>query len=271
MSYHKRNQKVSIFNLRNIPFLIFETKETKPNQDEIIRIIIESIFIVRPTSVMASFIFFLVASLSTITAKPLLGSGAGDDYNSLLNGGSPVLVGDVGSNNNLAKPLPVLPVPGARPFKINTASSGLKNPYGGTYFTEPNQIPSVPEVKPVEIGTTGDPNGLFNEITNGNPSSSFDVGRISTDDTPFVASGRGGFISFENNERMTLSVDLDPFPSPGNNPCDSHGDDLGCCDGTYEDVIRYQGTSWFDFSCARCKFLPSSLQLCCAVLICSNS
>lgn len=221
---------------------------------------------------MPSFVFFLVASLSTITAKPLLGGGTGDDFNSLLNGGSPVLAGDVGPNNNLANPLPVLPVPGARPFKISTASLGLnENSYDGTYFTESNQTPSVPEVKPFEIDTTGDPNGLFNGITNGNPSSSFDVGRISTDDTPFIASGRGGLVSFENNAQTTLSVDLDPFPSPGNNPCDSHGEDLGCCDATYEDVIRYQGTSGFDFSCARCKFLPSSVQLCCAVLICSNS
>lgn len=156
----------------------------------------------------------------------------------------------------LAEPLPVLPVLGARPFEISAASSGLdENSYDGTYFTESNQTPSVPEEKPVEIGTTGEPNGFINGITNGNPSSSFDVGRISADDPPFVASGRGGLISFKNNQQTSLSVDLDLFPAAGNNPCGGNDDDLGCCDGTYEDVIRNKASGVdFDFSCAKCKF-----------------
>lgn len=170
---------------------------------------------------MPSFVFFLVASLWTAVAKPLLG-GTGDDYNFLFNdgfqnsaGSSVVGPQDIASNQYFAEPLPVLSIPGSEPFEISTAPAGLnENTFGASIqdSTEPNSIPLLSGVQPVEISN-------------------------------------GDLIPLEHNSQTTFVRDMSTITSPGENPCSGQDVNLGCCTLTYESQAYDE-----NFSCEKCEF-----------------
>lgn len=170
---------------------------------------------------MPSSVFFLVASLWTAVAKPLLG-GTGDDYNFLLNNGfqnsdGSFVVGpqDIASNQYSAEPLPVLSIPGAEPFEITTAPAGLnENTFGAPLqdSMEPTSMPFLSEVQPVMISD-------------------------------------GELIPLEHNSQTTFMRVMSTITNPGNNPCSGQDVNLGCCTLTYESKLYDE-----HFSCEKCEF-----------------
>ena len=201
-------------------------------------------------------ISFLVASLSKVAAKPLSGV-TGDGYSDVFNNGiqrsarGSVVGAQDAFNQYLVEPLPDLTILGARPVEISAASAGLDgNPYG-----EPGPVPSVQQVKPIEIGATDanlnkffgattnlDHSPLFDEISVSNP------GPLPNSDTLFVPPVGGNLITLENMERTTWIRDMSKFRSPGNNPCGGQDQNLGCCNLTYS-------RTGDDFVCDNCSLI----------------
>ncbi|MCJ1428250.1 hypothetical protein MMC29_006158, partial [Sticta canariensis] len=140
---------------------------------------------------MPSSVFFLVASLWTAVAKPLLG-GTGDDYNSLFNdvlqnsaGSSVVGFQDIAPNQYFAEPLPVLSIPGSEPFEISSAPARLNENTFGASIQDSTELTSVPLLSGVQTVEISD----------------------------------GDLIPLEHNSQTTFGRDMSTITSPGENPC----------------------------------------------------
>lgn len=196
---------------------------------------------------MHSFVFFLVASLSTIVAKPLYGN-TDNSYNpffNFLNDAKSSVVEAQDQSNQFPAGVPVLPTLEAKPFEISAASGRLTNLYA-----LPIPIPSPQGVNPVEIGAAGE--------SSGSPFSGFGVsvanlGRFSSGDALFGSSDGGELVALDYKGITIWQRELKEV-DPGNNPCSGQDQNLGCCSLTYA-----QRDLGGDFTCDDCESSSQSL------------
>ncbi|MCJ1266018.1 hypothetical protein MMC22_005900 [Lobaria immixta] len=206
---------------------------------------------------MHSFVFFLVASLSTIVAKPLYGI-TDNSYNPFFNGfpndAKSSVVEAQDQSNQFPAGVPVLPTLEAKPFEISAASGGLTNLYA-----PPIPIPSPQGVNPVDIGAAGDnPINFFSATSSGSPSSGFgsvaNLGRFPSGDALFGSPNGGELVALEYKSITIWERELKPDLVAGENPCSGQDQNLGCCSLTYT-----QPDPRGDFTCKDCEFSSQSL------------